>query len=109
MEQPRLTCGTRRRDSDAVDLDIYRLPPPPLRLSWPLCTLRRFGFYGNTLFKLEAGRRAPRGEGHYLFRIRTLREFRQYFECDKYDTFSWKPFIGQNIVSSKDMQMESPV
>ncbi|CAL8106659.1 unnamed protein product [Calicophoron daubneyi] len=57
-----------------------RLPPPPLRLSWPLFTLRRFGFYGSSLFKLEAGRRAPRGEGHYLFRIKALREFRQYFE-----------------------------
>ncbi|XP_018646560.1 hypothetical protein Smp_158670 [Schistosoma mansoni] len=57
-----------------------RLPPPPLRLSWPLVTLRRFGFYGNSLFKVETGRRAPRGEGLYLFRIKHLREFRKSFE-----------------------------
>ncbi|CAH8539783.1 unnamed protein product [Schistosoma turkestanicum] len=57
-----------------------RLPPPPLRLSWPLVTLRRFGFYGNSLFKVETGRRAPRGEGLYLFRIKNLREFRKSFE-----------------------------
>ncbi|CAH8613206.1 unnamed protein product [Heterobilharzia americana] len=57
-----------------------RLPPPPLRLSWPLVTLRRFGFYGNSLFKVETGRRAPRGEGLYLFRIKHLREFKRSFE-----------------------------
>ncbi|KAH8874216.1 Pleckstrin y type [Schistosoma japonicum] len=57
-----------------------RHPPPPLRLSWPLVTLRRFGFYGNSLFKVETGRRAPRGEGIYLFRIKHLREFRKSFE-----------------------------
>ncbi|THD22357.1 hypothetical protein D915_006932 [Fasciola hepatica] len=80
-EQPYCRSSTlRRRDTNSIDPDNDRLPPPPLRLSWPLCTLRRFGFYGNTLFKLEAGRRAPRGEGHYLFRIRNLRDFRQYFE-----------------------------
>ncbi|KAF6776955.1 hypothetical protein AHF37_04155 [Paragonimus kellicotti] len=61
-------------------LGSTRLPPPPLRLSWPLYTLRRFGFYGSSLFKLEAGRRAPRGEGNYLFLIKGLKEFRQYFE-----------------------------
>ncbi|VDO95016.1 unnamed protein product [Schistosoma margrebowiei] len=49
-------------------------------MSWPLVTLRRFGFYGNSLFKVETGRRAPRGEGLYLFRIKHLREFRKSFE-----------------------------
>lgn len=79
-EQPYSRSTLYRGDTDSGDADRIRLPPPPLRLSWPLCTLRRFGFYGNSLFKLEAGRRAPRGEGHYLFRIRNLRGFRQYFE-----------------------------
>ncbi|KAA3675319.1 uncharacterized protein DEA37_0003472 [Paragonimus westermani] len=67
-------------EATANYLDSTRLPPPPLRLSWPLYTLRRFGFYGSSLFKLEAGRRAPRGEGNYLFLIKGLKEFRQYFE-----------------------------
>ncbi|CAH8864511.1 unnamed protein product [Trichobilharzia szidati] len=69
-----------------------RLPPPPLRLSWPLVTLRRFGFYGNSLFKVETGRRAPRGEGLYLFRIKHLREFKKSFETcvhhRRHDTLS---------------------
>ncbi|VDQ14217.1 unnamed protein product [Trichobilharzia regenti] len=42
--------------------------------------MRRFGFYGNSLFKVETGRRAPRGEGLYLFRIKHLREFKKSFE-----------------------------
>lgn len=56
------------------------IPPPPLRLSLPLVTLRRFGFSQNSLFKVEAGRKAPRGEGFYIFRLKRLREFRYFFE-----------------------------
>ncbi|VEL24250.1 unnamed protein product [Protopolystoma xenopodis] len=56
----------------------------PLRLSWPLTSLRRFGFHG-CLLRLEAGRRAPRGEGYYVFCVKQLREFRQLFEvCFSY-------------------------
>ncbi|KAG5449528.1 hypothetical protein CSKR_101522 [Clonorchis sinensis] len=81
--QPNLIHGhSTGSDSVSVDFqhDSLHFPPPPLRLCWPLFTLRRFGFYGNSLFKLEAGRRAPRGEGHYLFIIKGLTEFRRYFE-----------------------------
>ncbi|CAH8616203.1 unnamed protein product [Schistosoma haematobium] len=79
-------CSASLVDNPYVSTNRYpedvkpRLPPPPLRLSWPLVTLRRFGFYGNSLFKVETGRRAPRGEGLYLFRIKHLREFRKSFE-----------------------------
>lgn len=71
---------TRNSASVGSRSGVGSLPPPPLRLSWPLFTLRRFGFYENSLFKLESGRRAPRGEGHYLFVIKGLKEFRQHFE-----------------------------
>ncbi|VDM32990.1 unnamed protein product [Hydatigera taeniaeformis] len=51
-----------------------------LRLEWPLTTLRQFAFHG-CLFKMETGRRAPRGEGHYLFRIPNITKFRKNLEA----------------------------
>ncbi|VDD76502.1 unnamed protein product [Mesocestoides corti] len=51
-----------------------------LRLDWPLTTLRQFAFRG-CLFKMETGRRAPHGEGHYLFRVKDIGEFRQTLEA----------------------------
>ncbi|EUB56842.1 hypothetical protein EGR_08311 [Echinococcus granulosus] len=51
-----------------------------LRLEWPLTTLRQFAFHG-CLFKMETGRRAPHGEGHYLFRIPNITMFRQNLEA----------------------------
>ncbi|VDN99348.1 unnamed protein product [Rodentolepis nana] len=54
-------------------------PHETLRLEWPLTTLRQFAFNG-CLFKMETGRRAPHGEGHYLFRIPDIAEFRQNLE-----------------------------
>lgn len=50
-----------------------------LRLEWPLTTLRQFAFHG-CLFKMETGRRAPHGEGHYLFRIPNIAKFRKNLE-----------------------------
>ncbi|KAM3178439.1 hypothetical protein ACTXT7_002526 [Hymenolepis weldensis] len=55
-------------------------PRETLRLEWPLTTLRQFAFNGY-LFKMETGRRAPHGEGHYLFRIPDIAEFRQNLEA----------------------------
>ncbi|KAL5102729.1 hypothetical protein TcWFU_004559 [Taenia crassiceps] len=51
-----------------------------LRLEWPLTTLRQFAFHG-CLFKMETGRRAPHGEGHYLFRIPNITKFRKNLEA----------------------------
>lgn len=50
-----------------------------LRIEWPLATLRQFAFH-KCLFKMETGRKAPYGEGHYLFRLKHLGEFRQTLE-----------------------------
>ncbi|BHF77650.1 hypothetical protein SprV_0602075900 [Sparganum proliferum] len=50
-----------------------------LRIEWPLATLRQFAFH-KCLFKMETGRKAPYGEGHYLFRLKHLDEFRQTLE-----------------------------
>lgn len=77
------------RQSMDIDAPSFQTLVPPeqtpsspretLRLEWPLTTLRQFAFNGY-LFKMETGRRAPHGEGHYLFRIPDIVEFRQNLE-----------------------------
>lgn len=45
---------------------------------WPLSCIRRYGINGDgSIFALEAGRRAPDGEGLYAFRTDEATEIRQ--------------------------------
>lgn len=64
--------------------------PETFQLEWPLHTLRQFAFHG-CLFKMETGRRAPNGEGHYLFRVKSMGEFRQTLEVLKFNVLRLNP------------------
>jgi len=45
---------------------------------WPLCCIRKYGInLDGDIFALEAGRRAPNGEGLYAFRSEEAFEIRQ--------------------------------
>lgn len=51
---------------------------PAEKLRWPLSCIRKYGSNNKgTLFIIEAGRRAPQGEGMYAFRTKEADEMRK--------------------------------
>jgi hypothetical protein len=51
---------------------------PSEKLQWPLSCIRKYGSNNKgTLFIIEAGRRAPQGEGMYAFRTKEADEMRK--------------------------------
>ncbi len=51
---------------------------PSEKLEWPLSCIRKYGSNTKgTLFIMEAGRRAPQGEGMYAFRTKEADEMRK--------------------------------
>ena len=51
---------------------------PAEKLQWPLSCIRKYGSNSKgTLFIIEAGRRAPQGEGMYAFRTKRADEIRK--------------------------------
>lgn len=51
---------------------------PSEKLQWPLSCIRKYGSNSKgTLFIIEAGRRAPQGEGMYAFRTKETDEIRK--------------------------------
>lgn len=51
---------------------------PSEKMQWPLSCIRKYGSNGKgTLFIIEAGRRAPQGEGMYAFRTKQADEIRK--------------------------------
>ena len=51
---------------------------PSEKMEWPLSCIRKYGSNNKgTLFILEAGRRAPNGEGMYAFRTKEADDIRK--------------------------------
>ncbi len=51
---------------------------PAEAMKWPLTCIRKYGSNNKgTLFIIEAGRRAPRGEGMYAFRTKEADQLRK--------------------------------
>ena len=56
---------------------------PTERMQWPLTCIRKYGSNSKgNLFIIEAGRRAPQGEGLYAFRTKEADEIRK--KIDQY-------------------------
>ena len=63
--------------SDSTIVFQYRHYPAE-KLEWPISCIRKYGNNSKgTLFIIEAGRRAPQGEGMYAFRTKEADEIRK--------------------------------
>ena len=59
----------------------YEHYPSAEGIKWPLTCIRKYGTNNKgTLFIIEAGRRAPQGEGMYAFRTKEAEELRRKIE-----------------------------
>lgn len=69
---------------------------------WPLTVIRSYESTGKNKFSIEAGRRAPMGEGRYVFSTRPGQDEMVYQMIDKCvmkaaGIMEVKEFFGENI------------